>query len=230
MATLFVGDIHGCAESFRALLEALGFRRGRDRLLLTGDILTRGPDPAGVWDTVRATGAEMVMGNHDRYLLRQLERLEAGEPPAAARPEKLDDVARVVPFAATLVPWLRARPYVIDDPRFLLVHAGIHPVLGLAGTTEDELIHIRTWPPTDGIVGPRWHDHVAPLPDRPIVFGHDAPGGLVVKRRADGTPWLIGLDSGCVYGGMLSGWILEEARLVQVPGPRPVLASAGDRR
>ncbi len=220
MATLFIGDIHGCADAFRDLVAALGFQRGRDRLYLTGDILTRGPDPAGVWDLVRATGAEMVMGNHDRFLLRQLERVAAGAPLSAARAEKREDVERVRPLAAELVPWLRARPYVVDDPRFLLVHAGINPVLGLAGTTEDELIHIRTWPPTGGIVGPRWHDVVAPLPDRPIIFGHDAPGGLVVKRRPDGTPWLVGLDSGCVYGGMLSGWILEEARVVQVPGPR----------
>ena len=48
-----------------------------------------------------------------------------------------------------------------------------------------------------------------------IVFGHDAPGGLVVKERA-GYPYLLGLDSGCIYGGQLSGYVLEEARLVQV--------------
>ena len=27
----------------------------------------------------------------------------------------------------------------------------------------------------------------------------------------------IGLDSGCVYGGELSGYLLEEERVVQVP-------------
>ena len=30
-------------------------------------------------------------------------------------------------------------------------------------------------------------------------------------------PYLLGLDSGCVYGNQLSAYILEEARLVRVP-------------
>jgi len=220
MRTIFVGDIHGCAAPFAALLDALALAPGADRLLLAGDILTRGPEPARVWDLVQQTGAEMVMGNHDRFVLKELERLDAGLPIEASKLEDRAEIERLVPLAATLVPWLRERPYAIDDPRFLLVHAGINPEHGLAGTTHDEMVYIRTWPPTDGIVGPRWHDHILPLPDRPIVFGHDAPGGLVIRRRADGTPWLVGLDSGCVYGGQLSAWVLESDHLVQVPGRR----------
>lgn len=220
MRTLFVGDLHGCAAPFAALLDALAFTPGADRLLLTGDILTRGPDPAGVWDLVQQSGAEMVMGNHDRFVLRALERREAGLPVDARTPEKRAEIQRLAPLADELLPWLRERPYAIDEPGFLLVHAGINPERGLAGTTEDELVSIRTWPPTGGIVGPRWHAYAAPLPDRPIVFGHDAPGGLVIRRRPDGTPWLVGLDTGCVYGGELTAWSLEEDRLVQVPGWR----------
>ena len=85
---------------------------------------------------------------------------------------------------------------------------------GLQGTRRKEFLKIRTWPPTDDLASPRWHDFYEP--EYPLlVFGHDAPGGLVVKKRA-GRPYLIGLDSGCIYGGQLSGYVLEEARLVQV--------------
>lgn len=220
MRTIFVGDIHGCQKPFAALLDALAFVPGSDRLLLAGDLLTRGPDPQGVWDLVRKTGAEMVMGNHDLFVLQRLERLQAGVPIKARTPEKRAEIQRLAPLADALLPWLRERPYAIDDPRFLLVHAGIHPDRGLAGTTIGELVSIRTWPPVEGIVGPRWHRYVEPLANRPIIFGHDAPGGLVVRRRADGSPWLLGLDTGCVYGGDLSAWVLEADRLIQVPGRR----------
>ena len=43
----------------------------------------------------------------------------------------------------------------------------------------------------------------------------DAPGGLVVKEQ-NGDPYLLGLDSGCVYGSALSAYILEEQHLLQV--------------
>ena len=138
------------------------------------------------------------------------------EPRGSRLPELL-------PHTAELVPWLEALPLAIDEPRFLLVHAGINPETGLAGSTPDELVVIRTWPPTGGIEGPRWHDHIAPG-GKLIVFGHDAPGGLVVKRPPgagpEASPYLVGLDSGCVFGRELSAYLLEDDRIVQVPAQR----------
>ena len=129
----------------------------------------------------------------------------------------------LAPYAVELAAWLATVPLWIDDPRFLLVHAGVNPELGLAGSTRGELLAIRTWPPTGGIVGPRWHDHVAPG-GKLIVFGHDAPGGLVVKRPPstgpDARPYLVGRDSACVFGGQLSAYLLEEDRILQVPARR----------
>ena len=213
-----------------ALLDAVRFAPGSDRLLLTGDAFTRGPDPAGVWQAIRAAGAEMVLGNHEEALLPQLRAVAAGGAPDVfeSRDSRLQELA---PHAAELVAWLDTVPLWIDDPRFLLVHAGVNPERGLAGSTRDELLAIRTWPPVGGIVGPRWHDHVAP--GKLIVFGHDAPGGLVVKRppaTAGGPaarPYLVGLDSGCVFGGRLSAYLLEEDRIIQVPARERYLADAG---
>lgn len=215
MRTLFVGDVHGCAAEFEELLEALGFRPGQDRLLLTGDAFTKGPAPLQVWERIRASGAEMVMGNHDARLLGQLCSLLAGQTPALRKPDQQFTVEQLRPVAGALRAWLEALPLWIEDKNFLLVHAGINPEQGLAGTTRDELLTIRTWPPREGIEGPRWHD-CHPPGEKLLIFGHDAPGGLVIKRRPDGRPCLIGLDSGCVYGNPLSGYILEKDRIVQV--------------
>ena len=234
--TIFIGDIHGCCDEFEALLEVVDFAPASDRLLLTGDAFTRGPDPAGVWQAIRATGAEMVLGNHEERLLPQLRAVAAGGTPDAIKGSRGAQVRALAPYAAELVAWLDTVPLWIDDPQFLLIHAGINPERGLAGSTRDELLAIRTWPPVGGIVGPRWHDHVAP--GKLIVFGHDAPGGLVVKRPPgaghDARPYLVGLDSACVFGGKLSAYLLEEDRIVQVAARRPAssrwwLEAAGRR-
>lgn len=216
MRTLFVGDIHGCAAEFAELLAALDCRPGCDRLLLTGDAFNRGPDPLQVWTQIQAHQAAMVMGNHEARLLRQLQALRAGQPPKVKWPDQQYTLDQLAPAAAEVCNWLEDLPLFIETVDFVLVHAGINPERGLAGTSRDEFLAIRTWPPEEGITGPRWHDYYSPG-NKLLIFGHDASGGLVVKRRPEGRPYLLGLDTGCIYGKELSGYVLEEDCLMQVP-------------
>ncbi len=220
MATLLVGDVHGCRRELDDLLALAGFQPGSDRLLLTGDAFARGPEPRAVWERIVELSAGMVLGNHDDRLRSHLAALAQGEPVAPRKREQQQTLAALVPVAADLLPWLAQLPLCLVEPQFVLVHAGINPLNGLAGTTREEFLTLRTWPPNGGIRGDRWHD-VCPPQDRLVAFGHDAPGGLVVRWRSDGTPWLIGLDTGCVYGGQLSGYLLEQQRVVQTPCRRP---------
>ncbi len=221
MRTLFIGDIHGCAREFEQLLGKLEFRKDSDLLYLTGDAFTKGPDPVGVWKLIQDTGARMVLGNHDVRLPERLRLHRSGDSVPTRWLDHLQTLEALAPVAEALVPWLESLPLWIDEPDFLLVHAGINPEKGLQGTTRDEFLVIRTWPPVEGIAGPRWHDAYDPS-GKLIVFGHDAPGGLVVKRRDDGSPYAIGLDSGCIYGGQLSGYVLAEDRVVQVESSLPL--------
>ncbi len=225
--TILVGDVHGCCAELDALLAKVDYAPGRDRLLLTGDAFTRGPDPLGVWRRIRASGAEMVMGNHEDELLRQLRAAAAGRDPQPGYADRNQTLRALAALGEELIEWLAALPLYIEEPEFLLVHAGIDPERGLAGTSREQFLTIRTWPPNGGITGPRWHEHLDErhfVPGRPLVFGHDAPQGLLVKRRAgassDARPDLIGLDSGCVFGNALSAYLLEEDRIVQVAAER----------
>ena len=225
MRTVFVGDVHGCNRELRRLLLEIDFDAASDRLLLTGDAFGRGPDPAGVWRTIGETGAEMVLGNHDDRLLRHLGTLAQGQDVEYRKPDHRTTVEQLLPVADELLPWLQEVPLRIEGDRFLLVHAGIDPEGGLARTTREQFLSIRLWPPGPGVGGTRWHERIEP-PAGTIVFGHDAPGGLVrVYRKGESEeagdqPCLLGLDTGCVYGGRLSAWLLEERRLVQVDSER----------
>ncbi len=214
MATIFVGDVHGCRAELDALLQAVEFRPQNDRLLLTGDAFSRGPDPLGVWQLIERCSAEMVLGNHDARLLEHLRHWCAGRQPACEQADHRRVLTALAPVADSLLPWLEERPLCIEADRFVLVHAGINPEHGIRGTSRDEFLAIRLWPPARGTTGKRWHEAYTPEA-RPLIFGHDAPGGLVVRRDARNRPYLIGLDSGCVYGNQLSAYVLEEDRIVQ---------------
>ena len=43
MALYFVGDVQGCYDELRQLLDLAGFSQDEDELWLTGDLVARGP-------------------------------------------------------------------------------------------------------------------------------------------------------------------------------------------
>ena len=215
MRTLFIGDIHGCAQEFQRLLDVLNYHADSDRLFLVGDAFTKGPDPVGVWTLIQATDARMVMGNHDAKLLELLMQHHEGVSVDFISLTKRHTIDEILPISDAIMPWLEALPLWIEEDLFLLVHAGINPEKGFEGTSREEFLAIRTWPPTGDLYGARWYDAYS-ADNKLIIYGHDAPGGLVYKRRKDRSPYVIGLDTGCVYGRQLSAYILEEDRIVQV--------------
>jgi len=63
-----ISDIHGNADALEAVLSDLD-GEGVDGIVVLGDLVAFGPDPARVIDRLRGIGARVVRGNTDRYLL-----------------------------------------------------------------------------------------------------------------------------------------------------------------
>jgi bis(5'-nucleosyl)-tetraphosphatase (symmetrical) len=123
MATYAIGDVQGCFDELRALLERAGFDRRHDRLWFVGDLVNRGPKSLEVLRFVRELGdrAVTVLGNHDLHLVTQHEGFER---------KRKDDTFQDVfdaPDARELVDWLRARPMMHVEGNWAMVHAGLLP-------------------------------------------------------------------------------------------------------
>ena len=67
--TIIIGDIHGCSREFSALLDHVSPGID-DRLVLLGDLVNKGPDPAGVLETFASLNCLCLLGNHDVDHLR----------------------------------------------------------------------------------------------------------------------------------------------------------------
>ncbi len=130
MAIYAVGDLQGCLDPFRRLLDRLAFDPAEDRLWLVGDIVNRGPQSLESLRFVRELGeaAVTVLGNHDLNLLA----VAFGN----RRPRKKDTLDPILeaPDRDPLLDWLRSRPLLHHDPAlgFAMVHAGLAPEWDLA--------------------------------------------------------------------------------------------------
>ena len=123
MATYAVGDLQGCLDPLRRLLDEVRFDPARDRLWLVGDLVNRGPDSLGTLRFLRDLGdaAVTVLGNHDLHLLAI-----AFGGHAPRRKDTFDEVL-AAPDRDVLFAWLRTRKLIHHDPAHdaVLVHAGI---------------------------------------------------------------------------------------------------------
>ncbi len=258
MTRYAIGDVQGCDEELRALLERLKFSPDRDRLWFVGDLVNRGPDSLAVLRRVRALAdnAVVVLGNHDLHLLA----VACG----AHRRRKSDtlDAVLAAPDREALLEWLITRPLAHAAGGDLMVHAGLVPQWSVALTLElaREVAEALARDPRalfDQMYGnepDRWRGELTgaerlrfainvltrlrvctadgrvdltvkgappppPSPLRPwfaharrasrearVIFGHWSALGLVHE------PGLIGLDTGCVWGGTLSAMDLDRER------------------
>ena len=204
--TIFIGDVHGCIDELDLLIEKLKVTPS-DRVILLGDLINRGPDSLSVLRYVYNRGFECLMGNHDYEYFLHFDSI-LGE----------HDFYRELHsnLSRDIHDWYIALPFYLKSRKFIAVHAGLAPGKKLQETDPHILMNIRTW---DGqgldlrcVDAPAWH--LLYKGSIPVFYGHWAKQGL---HR---TPNTYGLDTGCVYGGKLSSYILEEKQVVQVRAKR----------
>jgi bis(5'-nucleosyl)-tetraphosphatase (symmetrical) len=263
MAVYAIGDVQGCYDSLRALLDKIGFDPAADTLWFTGDLVNRGPQSLGVVRFVSALpSAITVLGNHDLHLLA----VASGQAPAKKRDTLSELLA--APDRDELLDWLRVRPLLHHDDvlGYTLVHAGLLPQWGLAAARElaaeaghfiahsarNELYtHMYGdtpdhWDDTlggwarvrviiNGFTRLRYCDVRGHMDLRPKMKPGGQPAGLLPWFQVPGrnsqdlrivfghwstlgawnTDGVIGLDSGCLWGGRLTAVRLDASPVFQ---------------
>ncbi|MGA7965932.1 MAG: symmetrical bis(5'-nucleosyl)-tetraphosphatase [Gammaproteobacteria bacterium] len=123
MAVFAIGDVQGCADALKRLLERVRFDPAEDHLWFAGDLVNRGSQSLEVLRFVRGLGerAISVLGNHDLHLIAM----------AHGAREVSDQLKPVLAAedGLELIEWLRARPLLWHDTKlgYVLVHAGLDP-------------------------------------------------------------------------------------------------------
>jgi diadenosine tetraphosphatase ApaH/serine/threonine PP2A family protein phosphatase len=109
--------------------------------------------------------------------------------------------------------YLQSLPFMIDLGSHLVVHAGVRPGVPLKHQMASDLTGLRTMGANpSGREGVPWYEVYRGK--RIVLFGH---WPAIEPRRA---PRAIGLDTGCVYGGRLTAYIIESDQFLSVSAYR----------
>ena len=126
MATYAIGDLQGCYDPFRRLLDKIEFDPNKDRLWLTGDLVNRGPKSLKTLRYVKKLGESVttVLGNHDLHLIALAHDVRYSG-------SKFDSLWKILAAddCDELLDWLRKRPLAHYSKKLntLMVHAGVPP-------------------------------------------------------------------------------------------------------
>lgn len=214
MASYAVGDIQGCLDSLKELLDKVGFSSA-DCLWVAGDLVNRGPKSLETLRFIHALGAQaqVVLGNHDLHLLALYSNQTQVSP--------TDTLAPI--FSANdgpmLLHWLQQQPLLHYDQHFdtVMTHAGVPPCWDLVKAQElaNELHDVLRGSQASfyfkhmyGAKPALWHDQLEGMDrwrcitnhftrmrflnaDGSLDLSHKTKAGSKDKSSASLTPWFM---------------------------------------
>jgi len=227
-----IGDIHGCYDELCALLTELGYEVDTEdctakapqnrKAVFLGDLCDRGPKNIEVMrlvmGMVQSGDAWCVVGNHDVKLLKKLKgadvQLSHGLDKTVEQFEAQtkDFIDKAKNFLDSLI-----SHYVFDGGRLVVAHAGLKEKYQGRGSgrVRQFCLYGDTTGETDEYGLPvrlPWANEYRGK--ALVVYGHiPAPNAQIINNTAC-------IDTGCVFGGMLSAYRYPENSIVQVKAKR----------
>ena len=203
-----VGDVHGCFQALKLLLKKAGCDPHRHRLILLGDLINKGPDSFKLLSYVRKNKITALLGNHE---LKFIQAVQEGLKLSPAFQQLKQDMGQDL---SAWLSYIKSWPVYIEEEDFIALHGGLVPGQNLSESKTEHLVNIRYWDKKAQDISPdpshpAWHDLYKG--SKLVVYAHWARQGLKIKPNS------IGLDTGCVYGGKLTGLWLKSRKIVQVP-------------
>ena len=230
-----IGDVHGCFDELVDLLKQLGYSieaqangdglpkylvappEGR-KVIFLGDLVDRGPKISEVlrlaMSMIEAGTALCVPGNHDIKLMRKLRGKDVQITHGLA--DSLEQLNKEpAEFREKVAEFIddQVSHYVLDDGKLVVAHAGMREEMQGRGSgkVREFALYGETTGETDEFGLPVRYNWAAEYRGRAtVVYGHTP------VPQADWLNRTINIDTGCVFGGRLTGLRYPEKEMVSV--------------
>ncbi|MCX6320509.1 MAG: metallophosphoesterase family protein [Bacteroidia bacterium] len=213
-----IGDIHGCFDSFRELVEDKIEINNGDKLVLLGDYIDRGKQSKEVIDYIielQQKGFDIIplIGNHESMLLNAIgneEHFSLWIQNGGSKTMESFKINSLKDLPKFYIDFFKALPFYYSYKNFLFVHAGFNDEI--INPFEDKYHMIWTC---------RGKYSNSILRDKTIIHGHSPISESSCRGRIQNNYQVINIDTGCVYSdyvgyGRLSAIELNSMKLFSV--------------
>ena len=201
--TIAIGDVHGCADELESLLQKIN-PQDNDRIIQLGDLINKGPHNHEVIQLARAFNIEVILGNHEHRIIKYNKKEKTNLL-------KSYELKTLKQLSTKDLKFLKKLPSLIYENKLntIFVHGGFVP--GTHWYNQDlETISSVQVINKDGKYGKRKHNVNSKYwpyywtEKIDVIYGH-TPRKRTYKKNNT-----LCLDTGCVYGGHLTAYCLEE--------------------
>jgi len=186
---LVIADIHGCLDTFEALLKQIKLTQN-DQLFLLGDYINKGKNSKGVLDLIiklqeneEKNGYQIfpLRGNHEQMLIEEYEEINLKK-----------DLNNTFEFSELHYNFVSNLPCFYELDNFLLVHAGFNLKIENPFLDFESMIWKRDFTITKEEKENYFHN-------KTIIIGHNATFLNDILQDINSKSSSICLDNGCVY-------------------------------
>jgi len=209
MRKIFViGDIHGCLDKLRALLDKIPLDWDRALLIFLGDYVDRGPDSRGVIDLLLDLKKDheghviFLQGNHEWMFSNYLKNRHYALFLMNGGQETLDSYRGAdgkIEIPKSHRDFLDHLDLFYETEDYIFVHAGLRPGVSISDQDPEDLIWIRS-----PFIGSSYDW------GKRVIFGHTSFLLPLIEENK------IGIDTGAVYGRTLTCLILPDLEFISV--------------
>lgn len=196
---IIVGDIHGCLDELKQMLDELAFNKDEDVLICVGDLVDRGPKVKETLEFVMSLPRfYSVKGNHDDKCVRYF----SGNPVKVGHglEDTIEQYGNKMP--AETLEYLRNLPLILKTPSGYVVHAGFDPLLLPEQQKDEDCLYMRYYGGRsyfDNNGGVLWYT-MWPKDFPRVFYGH------IPEPSGPNLPNVVSLDGGCVFGDYMKAW------------------------
>lgn len=205
-----VGDIHGCFDKLRALMDIIPINYAQDQLIFIGDYIDRGQSSVDVVDYLmdfkkRVPGIIFLKGNHEDMLQNYLDGSDRFTYLLNGGQRTLDEYLnrsnnpKAFPIPSEHLEFFNSLHLYYQTEDYIFVHAGLREKVPLESQKTVDLLWIR-----DEFIYSNFNF------GKYVIFGHTPFKEPLLQ------PNKIGIDTGAVYGNRLTCIQLPEMEFFSV--------------